>query len=123
MTEADEGSAQQQRLRPWLAVGVGVFCIGWGGNQFTPLLIAYRQHCGYSRVDVDVLLGAYVIGLVPGLLLASALSDRYGRRRLMTVGLVGSALGSAALATGRAWGFSALFGGRDRDGRRLGVDR
>ena len=56
-------------------MAVGVFCIGWGGNQFTPLLIAYRQQAGYSRVDVDVLLGAYVIGLVPGLLLASVLSE------------------------------------------------
>ena len=121
MTEADDGSAQRQRLRPWLAVGVGVFCIGWGGNQFTPLLIAYRQHSGYSRVDVDVLLGAYVIGLVPGLLLASALSDRYGRRRLMTVGMVGSAVGSAALATGDAWGFSALFGGRLLSGLAVGI--
>ena len=121
MTESDDGSAQQQRLRPWLAVAVGVFCIGWGGNQFTPLLIAYRQHCGYSRVDVDVLLGAYVIGLVPGLLLASALSDRYGRRPLMTVGMVGSALGSAALATGDVGGFASLFGGRLLSGLAVGI--
>jgi MFS family permease len=121
MTEAHGESARRRRLRPWLAVAVGVFCIGWGGNQFTPLLIAYRQQAGYSRVDVDVLLGAYVIGLVPGLLLASVLSDRYGRRRLMTVGMVSSALGSAALATGDVWGFAALFGGRLLSGLAVGI--
>ena len=47
-----------------------VFCMSCGGNQFTPLLIVYGQHEGCSRVDVDVLLGAYAIGLVPGLLVA-----------------------------------------------------
>lgn len=59
-------TTQGQGVRPWVAVAAAVFCIGWGGNQFTPLLIAYAQHSGYTRVDVDILLGAYVIGLIPG---------------------------------------------------------
>nr|WP_208410369.1 MFS transporter [Mycolicibacterium fluoranthenivorans] len=100
---------------------MAVFCIGWGGNQFTPLLIAYAQHSGYTRVDVDILLGAYVLGLVPGLLVASALSDRHGRRPVMTAGLVSSALGSIILAVGDDAGFAALFGGRLLSGLAVGI--
>lgn len=112
---------RRTRIKPWLAVAAAVFCIGWGGNQFTPLLIAYAQHAGYSRVDVDVLLGAYVVGLVPGLLVASALSDRFGRRGVMLVGVISSALGSATLAVGDMCGFAALFGGRLLSGLAVGI--
>src|SRR5215471_9243542 len=98
----------QHRIRPWLAVAIAVFCIGWGGNQFTPLLIAYAQHSGYTRVDVDILLGAYVLGLIPGLLIASTLSDRHGRRTVMAAGVISAALGSLVLAIGDGWGFPAL---------------
>ncbi|MCV7253057.1 MFS transporter [Mycobacterium hackensackense] len=108
-------------VRPWAAVALAVFCIGWGGNQFTPLLIAYAQHSGYTRVDVDILLGAYVLGLVPGLLVASALSDRHGRRPVMIAGLVSSALGSIILAVGDDAGFAALFGGRLLSGLAVGI--
>jgi len=107
--------------RAWLAVAVAAFSIGWGGNEFTPLLIAYAQQAGYSRVDVDVLLGAYVLGLVPGLLLASTLSDRHGRRPVMAVGVVASAIGSLTLAVGDVAGFSALFGGRLLSGLAVGI--
>jgi MFS family permease len=108
-------------LQPWVAVAIAVGCIGWGGNQFTPLLIAYAQHGGYTRVDVDILLGAYVVGLVPGLLLASTLSDRHGRRRVMLFGLASSALGSLTLAVGDSWGFPALFTGRLLSGLAVGI--
>lgn len=107
--------------RAWLAVAFAAFSIGWGGNEFTPLLIAYAQQTGYSRVDVDVLLGAYVLGLVPGLLLASALSDRHGRRPVIAVGVVASAIGSLTLAVGDVAGFSALFGGRLLSGLAVGI--
>ncbi|MCW0211831.1 MAG: MFS transporter [Pseudonocardia sp.] len=89
----------------WKVVAAAMFCCGWGGNQFTPLLIMYRE-AGYSVLTVDALLGAYVVGLVPGLLLAGGLSDRYGRRPVMVAGTVASVLASALLALGElgsAW--------------------
>lgn len=110
-----------RHLQPWLAVAIAVGCIGWGGNQFTPLLIAYAQDGGYTRLDVDILLGAYVVGLVPGLLLASALSDRHGRRRVMLAAIISSALGSLVLALGDHWGFPALFAGRLLSGLAVGI--
>ncbi|MFN3006907.1 MFS transporter [Mycolicibacterium wolinskyi] len=109
------------RVHPWVAVAIAAFCIGWGGNQFTPLLIAYAEHSGYTRVDVDVLLGAYVLGLVPGLLIASTLSDRHGRRPVMAAGVVSSALGSVIIAIGDVWGFPALFTGRLLSGLAVGI--
>lgn len=118
---AERATATTHRLKPWLAVALAVFCIGWGGNQFTPLLIAYTEHAGYSRVDVDVLLGAYVVGLVPGLLVASALSDRHGRRAVMSIGVVSAGLGSLVIALGDVWGFSALLAGRLLSGLAVGI--
>lgn len=126
MTAVDFDAAEapdrvRHRLQPWLAVAIAVFCIGWGGNQFTPLLIAYAQHAGYTRVDVDILLGAYVLGLIPGLLIASTLSDRHGRRNVMAAGVISAALGSLVLAIGDYWGFPALFVGRLFSGAAVGI--
>ncbi|MCW2524398.1 MAG: transporter permease, partial [Frankiales bacterium] len=90
-------------------------------NQFTPLLIVYRERAGYTQLDVDVFLGAYVLGLVPGLLLASALSDRYGRRPLLAIGALASIAGSAVLALGDLAGSSALIAGRLLSGLAVGI--
>lgn len=110
-----------RRVPPWLAVAIATFCIGWGGNQFTPMLIEYVQYAGYSRVDVDVLLGAYVLGLIPGLLVAAALSNRHGRRPVLAAGLVSSALGSLVIAAGDVWGYPALLIGRLLCGVSVGI--
>jgi len=85
--------------RSWLSVAALMAMIGWGGNEFTPLLVMYREH-GLTTVAVDALLAAYVVGLIPGLLVASALSDRHGRRPVMLVGGVASVVGSLLIALG-----------------------
>jgi predicted MFS family arabinose efflux permease len=107
--------------RRWWPVAAVMFCIGWGGNQFTPLLSVYRERAGYTQFDVDVLLGAYVLGLAPGLLLASALSDRFGRRPVLLVGAGCSAAGSLVLALGTAGGFGVLLAGRALSGVAVGI--
>ena len=83
----------------WKAAAAAVFACGWGGNQFTPLLVMYRES-GLSVVTVDALLGAYVFGLVPGLPLAGLLSERYGRKPVMITGTALSLLASVLLALG-----------------------
>ncbi len=98
-----------------------MFCIGWAGNQFTPLLIVYRDLAGYSQVGVDVFLGAYVVGLVPGLLVTAALSDRYGRRPVLVAGVVASIAGSAVLAGGPLGGAGAIIAGRLLCGIAVGI--
>jgi MFS family permease len=92
--------AISSRTGSWRIVAVAMFVCGWGGNQFTPLLLLYRRLGGYSALSVDAFLGAYVIGLVPGLLLAGPISDRRGRRPVLVAGTVASALASLVLCFG-----------------------
>ena len=60
--------------------------VGVGRQQFTPLLVMYRQDGSLSDVAVDGLLFTYVLGIVPALLIGGPLSDRLGRRPLMFPG-------------------------------------
>jgi predicted MFS family arabinose efflux permease len=60
-----------------------MFAVGWGANQFSPMLIVYRDRLGLSAGTLGILFGVYALGLAPGLLLGGAASDRYGRRALV----------------------------------------
>jgi MFS family permease len=86
--------------RPWLLVAPATALLAWGGNHFTPLLLMYRQVDGYSSAEVDLFLAFYILGLVPGFLIGGPLADRHGRKRVMTAGIVMSAVGSGVLAAG-----------------------
>ncbi|MGE2834293.1 MFS transporter [Mycobacterium sp. SMC-4] len=97
-----------------------MFAIAWGGNEFTPLLVMYRTEGGYSGLTVDLLLFAYVLGIVPALLIGGPLSDRLGRRPLMLPAPVLAAAGSAVLALGEQ--SAAVLGiGRVLSGLALGL--
>jgi MFS family permease len=88
------------RVKPWLLVAPATAMLAWGGNHFTPLLLMYRQVDGYSSIEVDLFLAFYILGLVPGFLIGGPLADRYGRKRVIAVGIATSVLGSAVLAAG-----------------------
>ncbi|WP_212640153.1 MFS transporter [Nocardiopsis akebiae] len=105
---------------PWLRTAPAVFLMAWGGNHFTPLLHLYEHLGGYAVWQANLLLGMYVAGLVPGLLLASALSDRHGRRPVLLAGMVLALLGSALLAAGLPF-FGLLCAGRALAGAGVGV--
>lgn len=106
--------------RRWLAVAAATFAVAWGGNEFTPLLVMYRVHGGFSAVTVDLLLFAYVLGIVPALLIGGPLSDRFGRRPLMLPAPMLAAIGSLILATG-AQSAAVLAAGRVFSGLALGL--
>ena len=99
MTATAEETPESLVRPKWFPAAAAVFACGWGGNQFTPLLVMYHA-AGYSAFTVDALLGAYVVGLVPGLLLSGGLSNRYGRRPVMFAGTAMSLLASVLLALG-----------------------
>lgn len=84
---------------PWMVVAAMMFTIAWGGNQFTPLLVMYRQG-GMDPVVVDFLLFAYVVGIVPALAICGPLSDRIGRRALCLPAPWITVAGSLCLALG-----------------------
>ena len=64
----------------WLRVALAMFAVGWGANQFSPMLIVYRQALGLGAVEIAGLFGIYAATLIPGLLAGGPLSDRFGRR-------------------------------------------
>ncbi|MEV0629223.1 MFS transporter [Nonomuraea wenchangensis] len=113
-------SSVPPRPSAWRAVALAMFACGWGGNQFTPLLLMYRRLGGYSALSVDAFLGAYVVGLVPGLLLAGPVSDRRGRRPVLVAGTAASAVASLVLCFGggSAW---PIYVGRLLTGVAVGI--
>lgn len=70
-------------MRSWQRVALAMFAVGWGANQFTPLLVAYRDELGMSVQTRAFLFGVYAAGLVPALLVGGAASDRWGRRSVV----------------------------------------
>lgn len=106
--------------RAWMSVCAALFAVAWGGNEFTPLLVMYRQVDDMSPLVVDVLLGAYVLGIIPALILGGPLSDRFGRRPLFVPSPLIAAAGSALLALG-AHRSEILFAGRVLSGIALGL--
>ncbi|MDL5159215.1 MFS transporter [Actinomycetospora termitidis] len=104
----------------WFPVGLALFTVAWGGNQFTPLMVMYRELGGFSTATVDVLLGAYVLGIVPGMLVGGPLSDRLGRKPPMLAAPPLAIAGSLVLGLGGE-AVPVLFAGRVLAGLALGV--
>jgi MFS family permease len=74
-----------------------MFAVGWGANQFTPILIAYRDQLDMSVQTRAFLFGVYAAGLVPALLVGGAASDRWGRRTVVVPFVALSPLASVLL--------------------------
>jgi len=64
----------------WIRVAFAMFAVGWGANQFSPMLIVYRQALGLGDTEIAGLFAIYAATLIPGLLAGGPLSDRFGRR-------------------------------------------
>jgi Major Facilitator Superfamily len=67
----------------WIRVAVGMFAVGWGANQFSPMLIVYRHALGLGPGEIAGLFSVYGIALIPGLLVGGPASDRFGRRAVV----------------------------------------
>lgn len=106
--------------RSWWPVVLVMFVVAWGGNEFTPLLVMYRELGAFSDVAVDALLAAYVLGIAPAMLIGGPLSDRYGRRPLLLPAAPIALAGSLVLAAGES--SAVLLGvGRILSGVALGL--
>lgn len=103
-----------------MLVFCGLFVCAWAGNQFSPLLVMYQQQDHFSASTVTALLGVYVLGLVPALILSGVVADRVGRRACMVFATVAALIGSALLAGGSA-GLWILFLGRMFSGVAVGT--
>ncbi len=77
-----------------------MFGVGWGANQFSSMLLAYRIHRGVSETTADALFGVYALGLIPALLIVGPISDRRGRRTIVLGAGAVSLIASLALIAG-----------------------
>ena len=64
----------------WVKIAFAMFAVGWGANQFSPMLIVYRHELGLGANVVAGLFLVYALTLIPGLLVGGPASDRFGRR-------------------------------------------
>lgn len=88
------------REEAWARAAVALTAVGWGANQFAPMVLLYREHLGVSASATEAIYGLYAAGLVPGLLVAGPLSDRLGRRPVVTFAVLLSMLSGAVLMLG-----------------------
>lgn len=86
--------------RSWLRAGIAVAAVGWGANQFAPLLLLYQARLGLSAATVEATFGLYALGLMPALLVGGLLADRHGRRTVLLPALIASVLAGALLIAG-----------------------
>lgn len=107
-------------MKPWMRPAHAIFAIAWGGNEFTPLLVMYKNEHHLPAVTVNILLFAYVLGIIPALLVGGPLSDRYGRRALLRPAPAIAMLGSLTLAFSHA-SVALLTAGRVMSGIALGL--
>ena len=97
--------------RSWVRAGIAVAAVGWGANQFAPLLLLYQARLGLSAATVEATFGLYALGLMPALLVGGLLADRHGRRTVLLPALIASVVAGALLiAAGNTPGL--LFAGR-----------
>ena len=69
--------------RAWMRIAFAMFAVGWGANQFSPMLIVYRQELSLTAGEVAGLFLVYALTLIPGLLIGGPASDRLGRRAVV----------------------------------------
>ena len=95
----------------WLLAGAALFGAAWGSNQFTPMLLVYRQQLGLATGTLEAMFGFYALGLIPGLLIAGPLSDARGRRPVVLASAVLSLAGTLSLVIAGDT-LALLFAGR-----------
>jgi predicted MFS family arabinose efflux permease len=66
-----------------MRIAFAMFAVGWGANQFSPMLIVYRHELRLTAGEVAGLFLVYALTLIPGLLIGGPASDRLGRRAVV----------------------------------------
>lgn len=99
------------RRESWARAALALTAVGWGANQFAPMVLLYRERLGVSASAAEAIFGLYAAGLVPGLLVAGPLSDRVGRRPVVTFAVLLSMLSGVVLMLG-SHGLAWLSTGR-----------
>lgn len=83
--------------RDALAPLFGLFVLGWGTNQFAPLILFYPEILPVTSVGIQSLFVLYGATLIPMLLVGGVLSDRFGRAAVFLVAVALAGTSSALL--------------------------
>lgn len=84
----------------WARPAFAVFAVSWGANQFAPMQLVYRDQLGLGSGSFTAMLGSYVVGLIPALLVAGRVADRIGRRPVIRAMIPVSIVSSLVLYFG-----------------------
>lgn len=84
----------------WVKIAFAMFAVGWGANQFSPMLIVYRHELRLGAAAVAGLFLVYALTLIPGLLIGGPASDRFGRRLVVLPFVALSPLATLLLVLG-----------------------
>src|SRR5262249_9737559 len=87
----------------WVRIAFAMFAVGWGANQFSPMLIVYRHELRLTAGEVAGLFLVYALTLIPGLLVGGPASDRFGRRPVVWPFVALSPLATLLLVLGPGW--------------------
>ncbi|SDI29575.1 MFS transporter [Nonomuraea jiangxiensis] len=103
-TGTPTGRARKGRWRFW-GTAYALLILLTGTNLPAPLYHGYETRFGFSPLVVTLVFAAYVVVLIPSLLVAGPLSDALGRRVVLLPAAALAALGSLvfALATDTGW--------------------
>lgn len=88
--------------RPSAGALLALFTLGWGSNQFAPLIVMYQSRLGVNAAQAQAMFVLYAVGLVPGLFMGGRWSDRHGRAPIVMLALLGAGLSSVLLMCGPA---------------------
>jgi MFS family permease len=96
-------------LRPFLTVWLAWLLVMAGANLATPLYAVYARHFHFSSLVLTTVFATYAVVLVPALIVFGRLSDRLGRRVVVTLGLGAAVAGLAIFAAAQSvlWLYAA----------------
>jgi len=93
---------------------------GWCANQYVSLINWYQQFRDLSEVEAMLVMGSYLVGMIPALAFGGPLADRLGRKLFSLIALSNSIVGSLIMAAG-ALNVAGLYAGRVFSGLGMGL--
>lgn len=111
--------ASGARRAPLVIVAGALTALITGANLATPLYAVYADRYGFSSAVLAAIFATYALVLIPSLLAFGQLSDRWGRRRVITAGLGVGIVGLVLFAI--ADGIAGLFVARAVQGLSVGM--
>lgn len=113
-------SKTKQSKNSWWLPGICLVLTGWCANQYVSLISWYQQHRELNEIEAMLVMGSYLLGMIPTLLLGGPLADKFGRKPFTLLALTASTLGSVAMMFGMV-NDSGLYLGRVFTGMGMGL--